>query len=132
MAWHICGAEKYWLREVRIEPEFEYPQQGQWTRAAFETALDGIERQYEKVFSERPDSRNIFFGLGRVCQHNLSHWKSMEHLRMLQDADWRQPDDTSWGLAVDYMTELLILGGKAPLQVPRRADACCAAGGGIL
>ncbi len=117
MACHICGAEKYWLREVQIEPEFDVPQQAHWTLPAFMKALNGIEKQYEIILSGKPASRNILFGLGRVCQHNLLHWKSMEHIRMLQDPNWRQPDGTSWENAVDYITDLLILGGKAPLKV---------------
>jgi len=35
-----------------------------------------------KILSERPNDSDVLFGLGRVCQHNLSHWKLMEHLQM--------------------------------------------------
>ena len=42
----------------------------------------------------------------------------MEHLRMLQDPDWRQPDAMAWEQAVDYMTDLMILRGEAPLAAP--------------
>jgi len=115
---HVIGAEIYWLREVSIQPEFKGPPPKGWTVKQLQQTLDQAEKQYEKILAERPNDPDILFGLGRVCQHNLSHWKSMEHLRMLQDPDWRQPEDMTAELAVDYITDLMILGGKAPLKVP--------------
>ncbi|MFC1525914.1 hypothetical protein ACFL6X_03770 [Candidatus Latescibacterota bacterium] len=118
LAWHILCAERYWLREVGIQPAFDVPERNEWTLAIFEQALSGVEEQYERVLSERSNDPDVLFGLGRVCQHNLSHWKMMEHLRMLQDPDWRQPSELSWERAADYMTDLMILGARAPLAAP--------------
>ena len=80
------------------------------TRQDVTEALARVEKQYERILARGDNLPNILFGLGRVCQHNLSHWKTMEHLRMLQDPDWRQPEGMTWEKAVDYMTGLLVSG----------------------
>ena len=113
LAWHVLCAERYWLDEVGIQPEFDVPEPRKWTVNAFREALTGVEKQYEKILAGRPNDPDVLFGLGRVSQHNLSHWKSMEHLRMLQTPDWRQPDTMTWEHAVDYITDLMILGTRA-------------------
>lgn len=113
LAWHALCSERYWLREVGIEPEFTVPERAQWTLLAFQEALAIAEKQYGKILADRPNDPDLLFGLARVCQHNLSHWKTMEHLRMLQDPQWRQPDDMSWERAADYMSGLMIPGVEA-------------------
>ena len=118
MVAHVCGAEHYWLLEVGIRPGFKVPPPKGWKLADLQQSLDRIEEQYEKILADQPNDPDILFGLGRVCQHNISHWKTMEHLRMLQDPDWRQPDAMAWEQAVDYMTDLMILRGEAPLAAP--------------
>lgn len=37
----------------------------------------------------------------------------MEHLRMLQNPDWRQPSGMSWERAVGYISGLMIPGVEA-------------------
>jgi len=110
---HVCAAERYWLREVKIAPTFVVPAQKDWKLEVFQRTLDRIEKQYEKILAERPNDEDVLHGLGRVCQHNLSHWKQAHHLRVVQQPKWRQQGDKSWEDAVDYMTLLMIYGGKA-------------------
>ena len=110
---HICDAERYWLREVQIEPAFASPQQSEWRVDAFQEALDKIEKQYHEVLSAKPDDPDILFGLSRVCQHNLYHAGQAAHLRGLQDTEWEGAGAGcvgSWEQAVDYLVDLLIGG----------------------
>ena len=108
---HIIGAETYWLREVRIQPQFVCPARDEWSAAGFRQALDGIEAQYAEVLKERPGDQDVLFGLGRVCQHALNHRNRMVFLRRRQQPEWEPPPAYrigSWERAVDYLTELLM------------------------
>ena len=108
---HICDAERYWLREVHIEPDFAPPQQPEWRVAVFQEALDKIEKQYHEILAAKPGDPGILFGLSRVCQHNLYHAGQAAHLRSLQDPEWKGAgagEIGSWEQAVDYLGEMLI------------------------
>ncbi len=62
LSWHVLGAERYWLREVGIEPEFSVPEQEEWKLPAFQEALAGVEKQYQGILCERPNDPDILFG----------------------------------------------------------------------
>jgi len=114
---HVCDAERYWLREVHIEPAFEPPQQQDWSVGVFQNAFNLIEDQYKRILVDKPNDPDIHFGLSRVCQHNLFHAGQATHLRGLQDSAWRGPganDTGSWCKAVDYLADLLI--GRKPME----------------
>ncbi len=123
---HICAAERYWLGEVQIPASFRVPGEPDCHPETFEAALHGIELQYHDVLRERPDDPDVLFGLGRVCQHNLYHVAQIVHLRSLHEPDWTPPPPGhrgSWERAADYMSDLLILGEKAPAEPPNPESA---------
>lgn len=112
---HICDAERYWLREVHIEPAFTPPTPAEWRGDVFLNVFDKIEGQYQRILADKPHSPDILFGLSRVCQHNLQHAAQAAHLRALQDRQWKGAGsyrDGSWEAAVDYLADLLI--GQEP------------------
>ena len=41
LTWHVLCAERYWLREVGIQPEFRVPAQRDWSLPAFQEAPGG-------------------------------------------------------------------------------------------
>ena len=113
---HLIGVEAYWLREVRIEPTFSRPSAEEWSQATFERALDQIQSQYEDILTEKGLDRGVLFGLGRVCQHALYHYVRMKRMRSNLQPGWTAPGPYkvgSWARAVDYMSDLLIVGDDA-------------------
>jgi len=113
---HLIGVEAYWLREVRIEPTFARPPSDQWSPATFGRAFDQIQRQYEDILAEKGLDREVLFGLGRVCQHALYHYVRMKRMRSSLQPGWTAPGPYkvgSWARAVDYMSDLLIVGDDA-------------------
>jgi len=113
---HLCAVEAERLVEVKVPADFAAPRECDWNTETFANILDRIEHQYHGVLKKGYKDRRVLFGLGRVCQHNLYHLAQLVHLRCRRDPDWRPPlagQAGSWMRAVDYMTDLLILGDKA-------------------
>ena len=113
---HLCGVEMERLGEANIRAKFAAPRQVDWNAQTFGGILDLIEEQYCDVLERCPKDKQVLFGLGRVCQHNLYHLAQIVHLRYLQEPDWQAPpagQSGSWEHAADFITDLLIFGDKA-------------------
>ena len=113
---HLIDAEAYWLGEVQVKPEFSRPPSEEWSQAGFESALAQIESQYAGVLAEKGLNRDVLFGLGRVCQHALYHYVRIKKMRAVLEPTWTAPAPHkvgSWERAVDYLSDLLIVGGDA-------------------
>ncbi len=116
LAAHLCGAEMDWLGRVNVRADFSSPRPAAWNVQTFRGIFDRIEHQYLDVLEKWPKDRRVLFGLGRMCQHNLYHLPQIVHLRRLQESNWQPPvpgQPGSWEHAVDFITDLLILGDKA-------------------
>ncbi len=109
----MIGAEMYWLREVHIEPAFGRVEPQGWTEAKFLDEFAKIERQYERLLDERGLDHDILFGLARVCQHALYHHARILTLRLALEPDWEPTEPLRWERAVDFITDLLLIGPEA-------------------
>jgi len=110
---HVIGAEVYWLREVRFEPEFRTLDRRSWTEAGFREQFAKIERQYEGLLGDRGLDRDLLFGLSRVCQHALYHSARIVALRCALEPGWEPTQPLRWERAVDFITDLLLVGPEA-------------------
>jgi len=110
---HVIGAESYWLREVHIEPAFRRLEPQGWTEAKFLDGFSKIERQYAQILDEKGLDPDILFGLSRVCQHALYHHARILTLRWALEPDWEPTEPLRWERAVDFVTDLLLVGPEA-------------------
>ncbi len=110
---HVIGAEIYWLREVHIEPAFRRIQPQDWTEAKFLDEFAKIEQQYGHILNEKGLDRDILFGLARVCQHALYHHARILTLRLALEPGWEPAEPLRWERAVDFITDLLLVGPEA-------------------
>ena len=110
---HVIQAECYWLREVQIKPNFQMLQTQDWTKLNFLNQFDKIERQYQEILDEKGLDADVLFGLGRVCQHALYHFARVRFIRRLLEPQWKPTEQLRWARAVDFVTDLLIVGVDA-------------------
>lgn len=113
---HMIGVEAYWLREVGIEPAFSRFGRDPWSEARFVEEFAKIEAQYAAVLGERGPAKDVVWGLGRVCQHALYHYVKIAELRRGMQPGWEAPGAYragGWERAVDFLSDLLIVGADA-------------------
>ena len=113
---HLIGVEAYWLREVQVDPMFDRFGREAWTESRFLEEFTNIEVQYGEVLAERGSDKGVLWGLGRVCQHALYHYVKIAAFRRLLEPGWEPPGPYavgSWARAVDFLSDLLIVGADA-------------------
>ena len=113
---HLIGVEAYWLREVQIDPRFDRFGREAWSETRFLEEFVKIEARYKEVLEEKGLDKGVLWGLGRVCQHALYHYVKIAALRRLLEPGWEPPGPYavgSWARAVDFLSDLLIVGADA-------------------
>ncbi len=108
---HVCGAEVYWMREVQFQPNIPPFDVATATPAQLLEALNAAEGEHARLLRERPEDKDVLFGLGRVCQHALYHLARITHFRLRHDPQWEGPgwpDPGCWEVPVDLITETML------------------------
>lgn len=99
---HICNSERSWLLRAGFQPDI--PELGKDCEMKdILRGLDTVEAAYASLLRERPDGREMLYGLARVCLHAIYHQGRIACFRIRRDPKWNYPKGTSIHDAMDLI-----------------------------
>ena len=115
---HLCNAERYWLREAGLDPEFSSPPA---SPASVDDVLECLSQAEARWAELLPTTPELRMSLYRVCLHALYHLPRVVHFRKRRQPDWAMPHWSkpgSWEHGVEPMLHAMLAERPDDVDVP--------------